>query len=185
MSLPIIGILSYRFNNGFLLVIGLLLLVQWVGSWNEMVGRSTYEFAIEDPRVMALVAVCLVGVGRAHELLLSDRYPRFYQVYETIGLVYFNVSLLILSIYPEKTALPYIALFTVAGSAQIVIGARWKSGLLVGFGVTALAVDLFTRYYERMWAQLDKGLFFLLGGALLFGAGFGLERLLAQRPRSA
>ena len=52
---------------------------------------------------------------------------------------------------------------------------------MLGFGVTTLAIDLFTRYYEGFWEKLDKGFFFLWGGVVLLGLGHGLERLLSQK----
>jgi uncharacterized membrane protein len=38
-------------------------------------------------------------------------------------------------------------------------------------------VNLFTRYYERFWDALGKGLFFLLGGAALLALGAVAERI--------
>ena len=70
----------------------------------------------------------------------------------------------ILSIDPRSTALPYILVLSAAALAQIVLGARLRSALVMGFGVTALAVDLFTRFFERMWDRLSQGMFFLAGG---------------------
>ena len=57
--------------------------------------------------------------------------------------------------------------------------------MLTGFGVTALAVNLFTRYFERFWDAMGKGYFFLLGGALLFLFGLGYERVARRMPCGA
>jgi uncharacterized membrane protein len=64
----------------------------------------------------------------------------------------------------------------------VVLGAAEKSAVLVGFGVTALAVNLFTQYFEHGWDRLGRGLFFLLGGALLFAFGAAYERLARRLP---
>jgi uncharacterized membrane protein len=169
---PLVFVISYRERNGFLLLMGVLGLFSWVGSWHRMLGRSTYEFDIEEPRVMAPLALAVFAFGVWHE----RRPGRFHVVYQAVSLIYFNLSLLILSIYPQKTALPYIIVFTAAALAQIVGGARLKNPLLMGFGVTALCIDLFTRFFERMWKQLDQGLFFLIGGILLMAFGAAVER---------
>jgi uncharacterized membrane protein len=171
---PLALVLAYRERNGFLLLLATLALFHWVGAWNGMIGRSTYATEIDDPRVMAAVALGVYGLGVWHERF--DRLPGFHLVYQATALVYLDLSLLILSIYPSATAGPYIALLTVAALAQIVWGARRKSSLAMGFGVTALGVDLFTRYFERMWSEMGKGLFLVVGGVLLVAFGAAVER---------
>jgi uncharacterized membrane protein len=171
--------LAYRFQNGFLLLLAVVGFFHWVGSWNSMLGRNTYSVEVQDPRVMALVAAAVVALGVVHEQRWQSRGQRFHQVYQTLGLLYLNLSLLILS--SEHTdALGWVVVLTVVALGQMVLGARLKSGLMMGFGVTAMAVNLFTRYFERFWDQLEAGVFFLLGGALLFGVGLGSE-FLARR----
>ena len=185
LSLGLTFFLAYRHHNGFLLVLGVLGFFHWVGSWEEMVGRSTYDIDIEDPRAMALVALGVIGVGVYHQKFLAERTLRFNQVYEALGLSYLNLSLLILSIFPGRhasdgAALPWIVLLTLAAIAQIIAGARLHDGLFTGFGVTFLAIDLFTRFGERFWAPLGAGSCFLLGGALLLGSGIALELVLKR-----
>jgi hypothetical protein len=49
------------------------------------------------------------------------------------------------------------------------------SPLFTAFGVTAVAINLYTRYYEHFWHALDAGLFMLLGGAVMFVVGMMCE----------
>ncbi|MFO1520017.1 MAG: hypothetical protein U1F57_10200 [bacterium] len=174
---PLVFILAYRFQNIFLLILGLIQFFQWVGSFNRMHGRSTYELEIVDPRVMAVVSLAVIAIGTYHELKLKERTLHFYKAYQVLGLLYLNLSLLILSIYPKASAFPYVVLLTLATLGQIVAGARLHNGIFLGFGVTFLAINLYTRFYERFWDSLDKGLFFLLGGLALFGFGVTFEML--------
>jgi hypothetical protein len=168
---PLAFLIAYRERNGFLLLLAVLGVFHWVGSWTRMFGRSTYAMEIDEPRVMAPVAVAVFLFG------VWQKGPgRFPTVYQAVALVYFNMSLLILSIYPHATALPYIALFSLMALAQILLGARLKSPMVMGFGVTALAVDLFTRFFENMWDHMSQGLFFVVGGVLMMAFGAAVER---------
>jgi hypothetical protein len=188
VALVPIGILAYRFRNTFLLVLGLIAFFHWVGTWNQMWGRSTYAIWIEDPRLMCLAALGSVGVGIYHERRLRDRTGRFFQAYETMGLIYLNLSLLILSIsFGEGWGPPgvWIAILTLVSLAQIVAGARLHNPLLTSFGVTTFAVNAYTRYYETFWNRLHTGVFFLLGGLALFGVGLGCELILRRQEESA
>ena len=67
-------------------------------------------------------------------------------------------------------------LFTAAGIAQIVAGARLHDARLSGFGIVFLAIDLYTRFFEHFWDRLSAGLFFLLAGALAMLLGYLFER---------
>lgn len=176
-TLPVAFVLAYRFGNGFLLVLGLLGLFHWIGSWHSMAGRSTYAFDIQDPRVMALAAAAAATAG-----LLQRRGrlpgPRgFDAAWLSVGLIYLNLSLLILTVSDREDALVWILTAAAVALFQIVLGAVEKSAVLVGFGVSALGVNLFTRYFEHFWERLDQGLFFLIGGALLFAFGAAFERV--------
>jgi uncharacterized membrane protein len=183
-----IAILAYRFGNTFLLVLGLLEFFHWVGTWNQMWGRSTYELDIQDPRMMSLAALAAIVVGIYHERELRYKTGRFFQAYETTGLIYLNLSLLILTIEGNPhwgdAGLWIIVLF-VASISQIVAGAGLHNSLMTGFGVTTFAVNVYTRYYETFWHRMHAGVFFLLGGLSLLVAGALCEIFLRQKQRSA
>ena len=112
---------------------------------------------------------------------------RFFQAFETLGLLYFNLSLLILSLQNAlklgQEATWAFVLFA-AAIGQILVGARLHNPLITGFGVSTFAVNLFTRYYETFWNRMSLGVFFFLGGLGLFAAGFACEVALRQYQRS-
>jgi hypothetical protein len=184
LTLPLTFGLAYRYSITFLLVLGLIGFFHWVGSWTSMLGRSTYAVDVQDPQAMTMAALLALAIGVVHERQPVSRWPRFHHAYEALGLTYLNLCLLILSIEWNHNALVWSIVFTLAALAQIVAGARLGNGLLTGFGVTAFAVDLFTRFYESFWNALDKGVFFLLVGLVLFLFGAGLEWLM-RRARPA
>jgi len=184
LTLPVGFFLAYAYRNTFLLVLSLISLFHWVGSWTHMSGESSYVFSLEEPAVMAPAALCVVAFGVYTERVLAEarNWPRFHHAYQATGLVYLNMSLLILSFEGQPAqARWFIALWALAGIAQLVVGARLHSALLTAFGVTALAINLYTRYYEHFWHAMDAGLFMLFGGAFMFVIGVAFERRL---PRS-
>jgi hypothetical protein len=176
VSIPVALALAYRFRIGFLLVLALLGLFHWVGSWHSMIGRSSYAFEIQDPRVMALVAAAAVLVGILQRRGRLPGPTGFDAAWLSVGLTYLDLSLVILTVDSRRPVAWIVAAFAVA-LAQVLLGAREKSALLLGFGVSAFGVNLFTRYFERFWDSLELGLFLLVGGALLFAFGFGCEQL--------
>lgn len=185
LCLPAMFFLAYQSRNSYLLLLGVLGLFHWIGAWNGMAGRSTYAFALQDPRLMSAAALGAVLVGLYHELHLYPATGRFYKVWQTVGLVYLNLSLLILSSWkgtPDETP-EWIVVFTAACLGQLVAGARLRSGLLRGFGTTFLVIDIFTRYHEFFWSRLALGSYLLGGGIALAAIGGALE-LYARRAGS-
>lgn len=181
LGLPMCFGLAYRFGNTFVLILGVLGSFHWVGSSTAMLGRSTYGMSIQDPRVMAIAALCGLGCGLYHERFLREKTGRFFLAYEAISLVYLNLLLLTLSIDGgHGTRLVWVVLLFVAALGQILAGARLPNGLLTGFGVTAFALNLYTRYFEHFWDRTHEGVFFLAGGLTLFALGFGCEVLLRR-----
>ncbi|HMD32994.1 MAG TPA: hypothetical protein VKG84_13860 [Candidatus Acidoferrales bacterium] len=181
-------VLAYRYANTFLLILALIIFFHWVGSWSSMLGRSTYELAIQDPRLMSLAALAVIALGVYHERSFRNQTGRFFMAYETLGLVYLNLSLLILSLEFQRSWGPetvWTWVLFAAAIAQIVAGARLHNPLFTGFGVTIFAVNVFTRYFESCWRRFHTGTFFFLGGLGLFAAGFACEVVLRQMQRQA
>jgi hypothetical protein len=180
--------LAYRYPNNFLLILGLIGFFHWVGSWTSMLGRSTYEMDIQDPRLMSLAALAAIAMGIYHERRLRSQTDRFFQGYEAMGLIYLNLSLLILSIEGGSRRGSqdfWILVLFAAAIAQIAAGTRLHNPLFTGFGVTTFAINVFTRYFEIFWNRVNTGTFFFLGGLALFIAGFACEVVLRQWQRAA
>lgn len=193
--IPSIGFLAYRFRNMLLMNLGLLLFFHWVGSWTAMFGRSTYAMNIQDPRWMSLAALSAIVCGIYHERILQRRTGRFFQAYQVWGLIYLNVSLLILSIEARADSFdalgnPTFALVILmwpliwgcVAITQIFVGARLHNALFTAFGVTALILNMYTRYFEYFWDKTHQGVFFLVGGLVLVAMGIAAE-LAMKRPR--
>ena len=166
VCLPVAFYLAYQSRNAYLLLLAVLTLFHWIGSWDSMLGRSTYAFGVQDPRLMWPAALAAVGVGVYHELHLYPGTGRFYKVWQTVGLIYFNMSLLIMSSFSGKDGYPadWVILFTAGCVAQIIAADRLQNGLIRGFGVTFLCINIFTRYHELFWKSMQAGTFLLAGG---------------------
>lgn len=166
--------LAYSFRNLFILIIANISLFHWLGAWNEILGRSVYAFPIQNPHAMAVAAFFVILVGLGHLRSRQEWMQSFASVYIVMGLLYLNMSILILSIN-DKNKLIFIILGFVLGLIQIVIGSRLKMKIFTGFGMTFIGINLFTRYFESFWNEIDKYLFFIIGGSVLMIIGILLE----------
>ena len=169
---------AYRFGLRWPLFLALLLVFHAVGSRHGYLGHGGYFLEIQDQRSMALVALAACVFGVWHELVGETgrlrRQVGFGHLYIIFGLLYFNLSLWILSLH--YAALAWVLVFTAAGIGQIVAGAWLKDARFTGFGIVFLAIDLYTRLFEQFWDRLSMGLFLLVAGLIGIGLGIVFER---------
>lgn len=130
--------------------------------------------------ISALVAVAVAGVAAT---LVLDRRRR-----ASLGLLPYEAAALLLPIGLAYLALgnpslhvnTYVAIFNLALFAAIIataaLGILQRRPVLVNLGLAAFVLVLVTRYADLVWGMLDTSLFFTLGGVLLLGGGFLLER---------
>lgn len=169
---------AYRYRLRWPLLVGLLFAFHGLGAWHSYGGWGHYFADIQEPRLMAPIALAVALLGLYHQHVIEPRrLPRctgFGHLYLVLGLLYFNVSLWFLSL--ERAALAWVLVFTLAAIAQIVAGARLHDARLTGFGVVFLSIDLYTRFWEHFWDRLSLGTFMLAGGLAAVLAGFLIER---------
>ena len=182
MILLITGVLAaltaYRYYLRWPLLLALLLFFHGLGAWHAYGGYGAYFAHIQDERLMALAALAAILFGLWHERRLEPdplrRCAGFGGLYLIFGLLYLNLSLWFLTLFGRP--LDWVLIFTAAGIAQIVIGARLRDARFTGFGIVFLAIDLYTRFFEHFWDRLSTGMFFLIAGALAMVLGYGFER---------
>lgn len=169
---------AYRYHLRWPLLLGLLLFFHGLGAWHAYGGHGTYFADIQDPKLMAVIALATMTLGVWHERRLETgplrRCLGFGGLYLIFGLLYLNLSLWFLTL--PRGLLGWVLAFTAAGIGQIVAGARLRDARFTGFGIVFLAIDLYTRFFEHFWDRLSAGTFFLLGGALAMILGYAFER---------
>jgi uncharacterized membrane protein len=180
---------AYRYHLRWPLLLALLLFFHGLGAWHAYGGHGAYFADIQDPKLMAVVALATIALGIWHERRLEAGALRrcigFGGLYLIFGLLYLNLSLWFLTL--PRGPLDWVLAFTAASIAQIVAGARLHDARLTGFGIVFLAINLYTRFFEHFWDRLSLGMFFLLGGALAMVLGYVCERwgqaASVERPR--
>lgn len=125
-------------------------------------------------------AVSAVGLLLAVTLLGAWRYWREGEAGRFLilpGLSILAVSPLIVSLLPEVPRMITFNIVLFAGTLGLVIlGIQRRSELLVNLGLAIFVVQVLTRYVDLFFKALDRSLFFIVGGILLLGGGWLLER---------
>ena len=87
------------------------------------------------------------------------------------------VAALFAHMLPEIPRMVAFNLLLFAGTVGwIILGIRMRSQMVVNLGLGAFMVHMLTRYFDLFFSAMNRSLFFILGGLLLLGGGWFLER---------
>ncbi len=118
-----------------------------------------------------MLAVTLAGAYLIWRGTEADRLPL------TLVLAIIIVAALGANLLPlVPRMIGFNVLLFVGTVGLVVFGTRRRSELLINLGLLSFVVHTFTRYVDIFFTAMDKSLFFMLGGVLLLGGGWLLER---------
>lgn len=170
--------------SGVLLAIGVTYILTFKEIFNDLGGRELSDYRDVPGASYALAA--LVTALAAVSLAVSDRLSiqsgkSLVSRFAEPGMVAFVaiIGWLIITVpfgspgpYVVSTNLLLIALIF----GTIVLGIVNKREAFVNVGIVFFVIDLTTRYIELTVDMLDTSLAFIIGGLLLLGVGYGMER---------
>lgn len=194
------GILGLALDSRMIWVFAVLALGNWFGTeTGYRSGGGAYYLGLNYPLRFVLFGLLLCGLGVLFRK--NGRWPRlasFERSTLSMGLLYLFISLWILSIFGDYRDLGswheakhmelfhWSLLFGAAACIALWIGIRRDDGMLRGYGLVFLGLNLYTRFFEWFWDSLHKGLFFIIVGISLWFLGSRAERLwnLGHKPAS-
>lgn len=179
-------LLGWWFPSKLVWVFGLLALGGWMGAETGYVsGYGAYFLGMNYPARFVLLGAGLAAVG----LLGEQRALPMSAQNKVMGLLYLFIALWIVSIFGNygdmarwHSARQYelahwSILFGAVAVAAIVWGLRHDDGVLRGFGLTFLFINLYTRFFEYFWDSMHKALFFALLAASFWLVGTRAEAI--------
>jgi hypothetical protein len=170
----------------------LLSLGGWFGAeTGYMSGWGAYYLGMAFPMRFVLFGAALTLAS----LLMPPR-PRlaeFFGLTRVVGMLYLFIALWILSIWGNFQGyddwhraghwelLHWSVFFGIAAVVAIYLGLRNDDGVLRGFGLTFLGINLYTRFFELFWDGLHKAIFFAILGVSFWLIGSRAEAIWQMR----
>lgn len=170
------------FPSKVLWVLGLLSLGAWVGAQTDATTGVGYLFlGIDQPLRFAVFGAVLVMLGLAGQRLPGPPARESYFLgrllslspeTKVIGLLNLFISLWLLSMDVNRDILSHwkllgrhellfwSLLFGAVAIAAIWYGLKHDDGVLRGFGMTFLLLNLYTKYFEYFWDHIHNAVFF-------------------------
>ena len=203
------ALLGLWFPSALVWVFGLLSLGAWMGTeTGYLSGYGAYFLGMNYPLRFVIFGAALAALGIAGQRwfvsshaaspALKDRVFLMSPQTEVIGLLYLFIALWIMSIFGnygdlgqwrqvrQYQLLQWSLLFGAAALAAIWYGLKRDDGVLRGFGLTFLFINLYTRFFEYFWEPIHKAVFFVVLAVSFWYLGSKAETIwhLAQRGRS-
>ena len=191
----IYGAIGLAARSGLVWLFFLLALGNWFGAeTGYLAGWGAYWLGMNYPLRFVLFGGVLLALCFMLQKWLLQR--RLFTVSKAMGLTYLFIALWILSIFGYRDPdawysisplqqLPWALLFGVAAGVCIYISLKTDDGMLRGFGLTFLAINLYTRFFEFFWDGMHKVVFFLILAVSLAVIGRYAERIWHAGERRA
>ena len=177
--------------SGALLAIGLAYVLTFNEVFEDTRSLTILDFQTLSGSYLALagilsavtVAALVVAVRNSDNNAVNPvgRYAEPGVVALVIAFGWFTATLPFNSIALYVTAFNLLLVLLIFGS--IVLGIINRREALINVGIIFFVIDLSTRYIELTVDMLDTSLAFVVGGLLLLGVGYGMERARRQLLR--
>jgi len=177
------ALLGLWFPSALVWVFGLLSLGTWMGTQTGyMSGEGAYFLGMNYPFRFVIFGAVLTTLGTAGQrpglALLASPPSLMGRLFamspqtKVMGLLYLFIALWIMSIFGnygsmtqwqnvrQYELLQWSVLFGAVAIAAVWYGLKRDDGVLRGFGLTFLFLNLYTRFFEYFWNVLDKAAFF-------------------------
>ncbi len=164
-----------------LIVLSLVYTMAFDEPWREILDRGVTMY---DAPPSVYVALALAGVIVGAQAILRRRSQ------ENLIDAGAQATLLVLAgvaaTYPAWTGWPLVfnAAYFALAAAIVARGYVTDDARYVNAGLAVAAIGLLTRYVDVFWSLLAGSAFFIVGGVVLLGLAYGLERVRRELLRS-
>jgi hypothetical protein len=190
------GVIGWFSRSGLVWWFALLSLGNAFGAeTGYLSGWGAYWLGMSFPIRFIAFGMVLIAAARLLKPMLAQR--GLDRVSLAMGLLYLFIALWILSIFGnygdldswysvhQIELLHWSLLFGIAAAAAIWLGLKHDDGMLRGFGLTFLGINLYTRFFEFFWDSIPKAFFFVVLGLSLWALGNYAEKIwqLGRQPQ--
>ncbi|EKV57507.1 hypothetical protein A966_05151 [Brachyspira hampsonii 30446] len=191
ISIILFFIIAYIKKNYAVLSIAIIGLITWYGF--EGFDISGIDFTLNNyiRFIITSILMFLIGITDINKKI-GDRYSNFSIIYYTVGILYLNMILSIMSIfgnnadpiifeYGSSELLIYSLLFLFIDIIIFVIGYKLKNSLIVGYSIFFIILNLYIRYFEYFYLKMNAWIFFIILGLSTILIGVIIERIIKYK----
>ena len=191
ISIILFFMIAYIKRNYAVLSIAIIGLITWYGF--EGFDISGIDLTLNNyiRFIITSVLMFLIGITDINKKL-GERYSNFSIVYYTIGILYSNIILAIMSVfgnnaepiifeYGSSELLIYSLLFLFIDIVIFVIGYKLKISSIVRYSIFFVILNMYIRYFEYFYLRMNTWIFFIILGLSTILIGVIIERIIKYR----
>ncbi len=165
-------VIGGSFPSSLMWTLGLISFCSWFGTETGYVsGWGAYFLGMNYPLRFILLGILLIAIGF---IFKKFKMAALIKPTYAFGLLCLFIALWIMSIFGNYRDLfhwhhasglelfCWSLLFGIAAAGVIFWGLKTDDGMMRGFGITFLFINLYTKYFEYFWNVTHKALFFTI-----------------------
>jgi len=166
----------------------LISLGSWLGAETGYIsGWGAYYFGMNYPLLFVLFGSIVVTAALSFEN--TKGFTPLFGVTLKTGLFYLFMALWIMSIFGNQTSgfwrsrpghfelFVWVLMFAAVAVWAIWLGMKRDCGVLRGYGIVFLLINIYTRFFEHFWDGMHRGVFFGILGLSLWFLGSKAEKI--------
>lgn len=178
--------LSLLFRSRFLWIAGILGFMGFYGAITALYSVQDRFLGMNYPIRFTLFGLLVIGVSYLQAKVKSIEDTS--RITFIAGMIIFFTGMWGVSVfgnYSDMNAwaqvrqvqvITYGILFAIAAGISFYLGIKYRDDVARDFGIFFLLVNLYSRYFEFFWDNMNKGVFFLVLAISFYGVGRWLEK---------
>ena len=191
ISIILFFIIAYIKRNYAVLSIAIIGLITWYGFEGFYISGIDLTLNNYIRFIITSVLMFLIGITDINKKL-GERYSNFSIIYYTVGILYLNIILAIMSVfgnnaepiifeYGSSELLIYSLLFLFIDIVIFVIGYKLKISSIVRYSIFFVILNMYIRYFEYFYLRMNTWIFFIILGLSTILIGVIIERIIKYR----
>ena len=192
ITIIIFFIIAYIKKNYIVLSIALISAITWYGFEGfDFPYIDSYVFNINNyiRLILMSAAVFLLGITDVNIKILGNKYYLFSKIFYSIGILYLNVVLAIMSIFGtydtvilfkdnKAETITYSIIFLITNIMMLILGIKIKKMSIIKYSIFFILVNMYIRYFEYFYLSMNSWIFFIILGVITILIGIVIERII-------
>ncbi len=191
ISIIIFFLIAYIKRNYAVLSISIIGLITWYGF--EGFDISGIDLTLNNyiRFITTSILIFLIGITDINKKL-GSKYYNFSIIYYTVGILYLNIILGIMSVFGNNTypiifeyrsmeLLIYSVLFLLSNIITLIIGCKLKISPIVKYSIFFIIINMYIRYFEYFYLKMNTWIFFIILGISTILIGIIIERIIKYK----
>ena len=176
--------LSLLFKARFLWIGGILALMGFFGAITDLLSLNDLFLGMNYPIRFSLFGLLIIGLSFIQKKVYEDTA----RITFIAGMIIFFTGMWGVSIFGnysnwaewqivrQTQVIIYGVIFAIASSISFYLGIKNNDDAARDFGILFLLVNLYSRYFEFFWDNMNKGIFFLVLAISFYAVGRWIEK---------